>query len=114
VALAQAGAVEVLTPPFSAGLLLDATRRAIAVATACFERHTRREGTRALGVGEHDPRSCPFHDPFTGRLLPLDEIRRHAVEEALAACEGNATEAARLLGVSRATLYRYRRRAPAE
>ena len=47
-----------------------------------------------------------FHDPKTGDLLPLREIEELAFHLALEESGGNATRAAKALGVSRATLYR--------
>jgi DNA-binding NtrC family response regulator len=47
-----------------------------------------------------------FHDPKTGDLLPLREIEELAFNLALEECGGNATQAAKTLGVARATLYR--------
>jgi transcriptional regulator of acetoin/glycerol metabolism len=48
----------------------------------------------------------------TGRDAPplefmtLDEAERHLIEQALRRCDGNVSEAARALGVSRSALYR--------
>ncbi len=39
-------------------------------------------------------------------IVPLDQIERHAIEEAYRACEKNPTKTAQLLGIGRATLYR--------
>jgi two-component system repressor protein LuxO len=39
-------------------------------------------------------------------VLPLAELEKRAIEHALRVCEGSATEAARLLGISAATIYR--------
>ena len=47
-----------------------------------------------------------FHDPSTGSLLPLREIEELAFHLALEESGGNATRAAKALGVARATLYR--------
>ena len=47
-----------------------------------------------------------FHDPETGRLLPLRRIEELAFEMALEENDGNTTRAAKALGVARATLYR--------
>jgi DNA-binding NtrC family response regulator len=41
-------------------------------------------------------------------VRPLDEVEREAIEAAVAACGGNMTEAAHLLGVSVKTIYRKR------
>ena len=40
------------------------------------------------------------------KILRLEEIERHAIEEAYKACEGNPTKTAQVLGIGRATLYR--------
>ena len=47
-----------------------------------------------------------FHDPETGKLLPLRRIEELAFELALEENDGNTTRAAKALGVARATLYR--------
>jgi len=47
-----------------------------------------------------------FHDPETGLLLPLRRIEELAFQLAMSECGGNATQAAKALGVARATLYR--------
>ena len=47
-----------------------------------------------------------FHDPETGVLRPLREIEDLAFHLALEESGGNATRAAKALGVARATLYR--------
>jgi transcriptional regulator with PAS, ATPase and Fis domain len=47
-----------------------------------------------------------FHDPKTGDLLPLRAIEELAFHLALEESGGNATRAAKALGVARATLYR--------
>ena len=39
-------------------------------------------------------------------LIPLREIARRHIEQVLEACHGNRTDAARVLGVDRKTLYR--------
>ncbi len=39
-------------------------------------------------------------------LLPLDEVEKRHVLRVLDACHGNRTEAAKILGVDRKTLYR--------
>ena len=40
------------------------------------------------------------------KIQSLEEIERHAIEEAYKACEGNPTKTAQILGIGRATLYR--------
>ncbi len=47
-----------------------------------------------------------FHDPETGKLLPLRRIEELAFHLALEENDGNTTRAAKALGVARATLYR--------
>ena len=42
----------------------------------------------------------------SGRLLPLDELERQAIREALEETGGDRSKAARLLGINRTTLYR--------
>lgn len=42
--------------------------------------------------------------------VPLDEVRRRHVVKILEACAGNRSEAAKILGVDRKTLYRRLRR----
>ncbi|HBQ11042.1 MAG TPA: sigma-54-dependent Fis family transcriptional regulator, partial [Myxococcales bacterium] len=48
------------------------------------------------------PRSRPPQLP----LIPLRELEKRAIRRALDATEGNVSEAARLLGIGRATVYR--------
>lgn len=40
------------------------------------------------------------------KIRSLEELERHAIEEAYKACEGNPTKTAQVLGIGRATLYR--------
>ncbi|MCG8345727.1 MAG: sigma-54 dependent transcriptional regulator [Chlorobiales bacterium] len=40
------------------------------------------------------------------KIQSLEEMERHAIEEAYKACEGNPTKTAQVLGIGRATLYR--------
>lgn len=49
---------------------------------------------------------CKVHQQPLGIILPLDEVKRLAIVNALASCEGNYQLAARLLCVGRTTLYR--------
>ncbi len=51
------------------------------------------------------PEKVETVDP-QGKILSLEEIERHAIEEAYKACEGNPTKTAQVLGIGRATLYR--------
>ncbi|MCK4754783.1 MAG: sigma-54-dependent Fis family transcriptional regulator, partial [Calditrichia bacterium] len=41
-----------------------------------------------------------------GEFTPLDEIEKQAIEKAYFHSDRNAAEAAKLLGISRATMYR--------
>ena len=50
--------------------------------------------------------SSTFHDPQTGKLMPLRQIEELAFHMALEENDGNTTRAAKALGVARATLYR--------
>jgi DNA-binding CsgD family transcriptional regulator len=49
---------------------------------------------------------CKVHQQPLGNILPLDEVKRLAIVNALASCEGNYQLAARLLCVGKTTLYR--------
>jgi transcriptional regulator of acetoin/glycerol metabolism len=52
--------------------------------------------------------SAPVAAPSSnGTISSLDILQRDAMRQALAACGGNTSEAARQLGVSRSTLYRH-------
>ncbi len=46
--------------------------------------------------------------PLSGRILPLWEIEKNAIEDAIARCAGNIPRAAALLEVSPSTIYRKR------
>jgi DNA-binding NtrC family response regulator len=49
-----------------------------------------------------------FFDPFKNRtVLPLEEVKRIVVHHALSACQGNVSEAAQKLDISRSTMYRF-------
>jgi DNA-binding NtrC family response regulator len=69
----------------------------------------------------HSPLSAPAHSPLSAPALPLappiakpaeapdgrlDSLERQAIEQMIASVNGSITEAARRLGISRATLYR--------
>ncbi len=49
-----------------------------------------------------------FVGPTLGeeRIVPMEELENKAIEMAIQKCRGNLTEAARALGIGRATLYR--------
>ena len=44
-----------------------------------------------------------------GRVYPLKETRRAAVQWTLKRLDGNVSQAAQMLGISRGTIYRYAR-----
>jgi DNA-binding NtrC family response regulator len=44
--------------------------------------------------------------PASGMVLPLQEVERMAIEQALAYTRGDRSMAAHLLGIGRTTLYR--------
>ncbi len=49
-----------------------------------------------------------FFDPIKNKnVVPLEDLKRHAVYHALHACEGNISEAALKLDISRSTMYRF-------
>lgn len=48
----------------------------------------------------------PFTNEASGEILPLAEIENRYIEYVLDLCKGNLTQAARKLGIGRATLYR--------
>jgi transcriptional regulator with AAA-type ATPase domain len=75
-------------------------------------------GTPALVVGSnHNSNNggatnvLPFpvigNNPYTGAKMPtMDEVESKTIEAAIAQFRGNLTEAAKALGIGRATLYR--------
>ena len=72
------------------------------------------DGLETIGL-EHLPHELQAHSPPEGGapaaedgapVLPFRELERRAISRALAETSGNIDEAARLLGMSRATLYR--------
>ncbi|MDF1701932.1 MAG: sigma-54 dependent transcriptional regulator [Planctomycetota bacterium] len=66
---------------------------------------TQETATPSLTPGAR-PSASTFHDPETGKLLPLRQIEELAFHMALEENDGNTTRAAKALGVARATLYR--------
>jgi DNA-binding NtrC family response regulator len=54
----------------------------------------------ALASGHREP-AAPVLESLT-----LEEVERHLIQKALTRCQGNVTEAARELGLSRSALYR--------
>jgi transcriptional regulator of acetoin/glycerol metabolism len=70
-------------------------------------------GAPALAVGANTGGGnvLPFpganNNPYTGAKMPtMDEVESKAIESAIAQFRGNLTEAAKALGIGRATLYR--------
>ncbi len=65
--------------------------------------------TDAPRAGDTAPSSIAKPALPNGSIASLDALQRDAMQQALAACGGNTSEAARRLGVSRSTLYRHLR-----
>ncbi len=57
------------------------------------------------------PMAAPSLGEDSGRLLPLDEVRRRHIARVLEACNNNRVHAAQILGIGRTSLYRYLKRA---
>ena len=60
------------------------------------------------GCFEHRPHgeAASTDEAADGAACDLRTVSRQAIERAVSACEGNLSEAARRLGISRNTLYR--------
>ena len=56
--------------------------------------------------GRHRAHTVPADGPATFDRLTLDEVERELIRRALKRCEGNVSEASKLLGLSRSALYR--------
>lgn len=61
--------------------------------------------------GETGGNVLPFPGPSAGhsvdnKIQKMDEVEAHAIENAIVQYKGNLTEAAKALGIGRATLYR--------
>jgi PAS domain S-box-containing protein len=67
---------------------------------------TLEEEVRALlgGIREGSPARCAAVAPREGDVPSLRDVERAHIRSTLAACDGNRTRAARLLGISRVTL----------
>ena len=92
----RAGAYDYVTHPGDTELLLHAIRRAA-------ERRSLRTRVRELppvDVAEEPPPTS------VSRVVPLKDLERRAIEDALKATGGSVGKAAKLLGIGRATLYR--------
>ncbi|MBH1978508.1 sigma-54-dependent Fis family transcriptional regulator [Simplicispira sp. 110] len=65
-----------------------------------------------LGVAAPDQAGAAGSEAVDVRLAKLQSISRQAIAQTVAACAGNLSEAARVLGVSRNTVYRRLREVP--
>ncbi len=68
-------------------------------------------GATVLPFPTRDPQSgsplpAPQPHPQLGGVAKIEEMEAHAIENAITTFRGNLTEAARALGIGRATLYR--------
>ena len=92
--------------------LRNVLRRAVVLAG---EETIRVEHLPAVLLGAADGRADATAERFASgtretidphRLATLDETERHHIERVIAACDGNLSLAARVLGIGRTTLYR--------
>lgn len=68
-------------------------------------------GSSPVGGEQMGTNVLPFPGPSMshnaeGKIQKMDEIEAHAIENAIVQYKGNLTEAAKALGIGRATLYR--------
>lgn len=91
----HAGGYDFVTKPWDKELLLHAVRRAV-------EHRELVNCVRRLSGHEHEE-EAPVS---SSRVIPLRDLERHAIENALKATNGSVGKAAKLLGIGRATLYR--------
>ncbi|WP_337995821.1 sigma-54 interaction domain-containing protein [Oleispirillum naphthae] len=61
-------------------------------------------------AGTAEPDASPRAEAALATPVSLQEIQRKAIEDAIAACDGNVSHAARRLGVARSTIYKQLRR----
>jgi DNA-binding NtrC family response regulator len=67
----------------------------------------RQYGEAAEGSNSFDEIQEFFNPAKNRTVLPLEDIKRFVVHHALNACQGNITEAAQKLDISRSTMYRF-------
>ncbi len=82
---------KLLDPSFSRHLLIDKPESLSQV-------DVQNEGAKVLPFPSHEDRMT--------KVATMDEVEKHAIESAISECRGNLTEAAKALGIGRATLYR--------
>ncbi len=56
--------------------------------------------------GHQTANVLPFPPSGSGNVLKMDAVEAKTIQSAIEQCKGNLTEAARALGIGRATLYR--------
>ena len=62
---------------------------------------------RGEEIGEEDLLLSPVRSgPAQLESMTLDEAEKHLIQRALTRCDGNVTDAADMLGLSRSALYR--------
>ena len=86
--------------------LRNAMQRALVMADDVLDLSHLPRPVREAYTGSTDTLGAPgAPDPLAG-VVPMAELERRAILHAYAHTEGNATRASKLLGISRATLYR--------
>jgi len=58
-------------------------------------------------LGDHVPPAEHAPAPTVPQAAPLQAMTRHALDEALKACDHDVAKAARRLGIHRSTIYRH-------
>lgn len=64
------------------------------------------QGIPALAPGHQSGNVLPFPTATQSQVLKMDDIEAKAIQSAIEQYKGNLTEAAKALGIGRATLYR--------
>ena len=78
-----------------------------------FEELKRQQNASGEEIGPQDLFLGPSaQGPALIERMTLDDAERHLIQRALARCGGNVSEAARMLGVSRVTIYKWKARIP--